>query len=305
MEYHGVTRSRERFKAKINVAGDNYYVGFRATALEAAKAYDIAVIGFNVWQSSWSGLSKLNFPPNSFTKEEIEKVKQDLKDRYLDDLPAWYFGAYISDTGFGAFLDMELEILHLGTFPTVEAAARARDLAGLANGKWKQGDLIMNFPDAEYEQGELDVWKDWLMRRGEKRGLERLPEGLPNNRNSYWSVRALVNQCFLPKLKVETEEEELSIVPTRMPAEISDSENDGIDEGGAGRGDKNSSGSGSADLMRRRGRKRKVKVIKEGKDLFGEVVEGLSGGMVEEVQQGQKNVDGTGNNSVVRGDGGC
>lgn len=267
VEYKGVHRNREAFQARINVGGEFFSVGNFPTVLEAARAYDIAVIGMNVWQKSWSGLSTLNFPPNSFSNDEIENVKSRMKRRYGDDLPAWHYGVYVSDTGFGAFLDMELEILHLGTYPTVDDAARARDLAGIASDRWKKGDEIMNFPDMEYTAQEMEIWKDWLTRRGERKDLEHLPEGLPNNRNSYWSVRALVNQCFLPKARGAGHDG----VPTPEPA---GKESTVVNEDGVGSGINDEARNRDPHSVSKGGSKRKVTLTTEDGETMSFLSEG-------------------------------
>ena len=68
--YRGVAKQRNRFQAKIQIAGKQRGIGYFGTTKEAAIAFDLAAI------QAKRPKSDLNFPDMIHVKKEIPKIKK-------------------------------------------------------------------------------------------------------------------------------------------------------------------------------------------------------------------------------------
>ena len=134
--YRGVYKNgKNRFKAQIQIDGNDHFIGNFGTTKEAAIAYDLAAI------QAKRPRSDLNFPFLHDGEIEIPKIK---KRKLICTNTTGFNGVSKKGEKFKARISINGKRKHLGIFTRARDAAMAYDKAIL---KYHQPRTKFNFPD--------------------------------------------------------------------------------------------------------------------------------------------------------------
>ena len=142
--YHGVSKTKKRFKAQITIDGKNKYLGTHDTPKEAALAVDRAVVQHK--QPS----SRLNYPDglpidDEHYDEHYEELMNPKKRKKLSSAnTTGYHGVHKIGERFRAAVTIDGKTKSFGTYDTPKEAALAVDRAVVQH---KQPSSRLNYPD--------------------------------------------------------------------------------------------------------------------------------------------------------------